>query len=459
MLAEQNEIDVEELLQKAQRPGPIAMELHGYYRGKVETTLKCPVRDFNDFAYWYTPGVATPCRAIEAEPERVYELTNKWNTVAVISDGTRVLGLGDIGPKAGLPVMEGKALLYKYLGGVDAVAIMLDTKDPDKIIDTVLMLQPAFGGINLEDIAQPKCFRILDTLRERAEIPVWHDDQQGTATVTLAALMNALKVVGKKKEEVSIAFIGSGASNVAIARLIFGWGVDPGKCYMVDSKGILGPERRDLYMRRAEYVDKWRYANITNADGRAGGAAEAMANVDVVVALSSSGPGVILPEWVEAMNDDAIVFACANPVPEIWPWEAKQAGARIVATGRSDFPNQVNNSLGFPGIFRGALDVRAHTITDEMCYAAASALAEHIGDNLDDDHILPTMEDWDIFPREAAAVGMMAQEQGVARIQLSYDELYEHAREMIGRSRRMTARLMEEEFIAEAPTNGNGQGG
>lgn len=459
MLAEQNEIDVEELLQKAQRPGPIAMELHGYYRGKVETTLKCPVRDFNDFAYWYTPGVATPCRAIEAEPERVYELTNKWNTVAVISDGTRVLGLGDIGPKAGLPVMEGKALLYKYLGGVDAVAIMLDTKDPDKIIDTVLMLQPAFGGINLEDIAQPKCFRILDTLRERAEIPVWHDDQQGTATVTLAALMNALKAVGKKKEEVSIAFIGSGASNVAIARLIFGWGVDPGKCYMVDSKGILGPERRDLYMRRAEYVDKWRYANITNADGRAGGAAEAMANVDVVVALSSSGPGVILPEWVEAMNDDAIVFACANPVPEIWPWEAKQAGARIVATGRSDFPNQVNNSLGFPGIFRGALDVRAHTITDEMCYAAASALAEHIGDNLDDDHILPTMEDWDIFPREAAAVGMMAQEQGVARIQLSYDELYEHAREMIGRSRRMTARLMEEEFIAEAPTNGNGQGG
>jgi malate dehydrogenase (oxaloacetate-decarboxylating) len=458
MLAEQNEVDVEELLKKAQRPGPIAMELHAFYRGKVETTLKCPVRDFNDFAYWYTPGVATPCRAIEADPEKVYELTNKWNTVAVISDGTRVLGLGDIGPKAGLPVMEGKALLYKYLGGVDAVAIMLDTKDPDKIIDTVLMLQPAFGGVNLEDISQPKCFRILDTLREKAEIPVWHDDQQGTATVTLAALMNALKAVGKNKEEVSIAFIGSGASNVAIARLIFGWGVDPGKCYMVDSKGILGPNRRDLYMRRAEYVDKWRYANITNAEGREGGIPEAMANVDVVVALSSSGPGVILPEWVEAMNEDSIVFACANPVPEIWPWEAKQAGARIVATGRSDFPNQVNNSLGFPGIFRGALDVRARTITDEMCYAAATALAEHIGDQLDDGHILPTMDDWDIFPREAAAVGMKAQEQGVARLSLSYEELYEHGKEMIGRSRRMTARLMDEEFIAEAPTTGNGQG-
>jgi malate dehydrogenase (oxaloacetate-decarboxylating) len=389
----------------------------------------------------------------------VFELTNKWNTVAVVSDGTRVLGLGDIGPKAGLPVMEGKALLYKYLGGVDAVAIMLDTKDPDKIIETVLMLQPAFGGVNLEDISQPKCFRILDTLREKAEIPVWHDDQQGTATVTLAALINALKVVGKKKEEVSIAFIGAGASNVAIARLIFGWGVDPGKCYMVDSKGILGPNRRDIYMRRAEYVDKWRYANLTNAEWREGGVAEAMANVDVVVALSSSGPGVLKPEWIEVMNDEAIVFACANPVPEIWPWEAKEAGARIVATGRSDFANQVNNSLGFPGIFRGALDVRARTITDEMCYAAAGALADHIGDRLDEDHILPTMDDWEIFAREAAAVGMMAQEQGVARLARSYDELFAHATSMIARSHRLSKVMMAEDFIAEAPKSGNGHGG
>lgn len=462
MLAEQaehNEIDVEELLRKAQRPGPIAMELHAFYRGKVETALKCPVRDFNDFAYWYTPGVATPCRAIEADPEQVFELTNKWNTVAVVSDGTRVLGLGDIGPKAGLPVMEGKALLYKYLGGVDAVAIMLDTKDPDKIIDTVLMLQPAFGGVNLEDISQPKCFRILDTLREKAEIPVWHDDQQGTATVTLAALMNALKVVGKKKEEVSISFVGAGASNVAIARLIFGWGVDPGNCYMVDSKGILGPHRRDIYMRRAEYVDKWRYANLTNVEGREGGIAESMVGVDVVVALSRPGPGVLEAEWIEAMNEDAIVFACANPVPEIWPWEAKQAGARIVATGRSDFPNQVNNSLGFPGIFRGALDVRARTITDEMCFAAAGALADHIGDRLDEEHILPTMEDWEIFAREAAAVGMKAQEQGVARVKRSYDELFEHATSMIARSHRLSQMMMAEDFIAEAPETGNGQGG
>ncbi len=258
MFKEEQAIDIDELLAKAKKPAADAMRLHPFYRGKVETTLKCAVRDIDDFAIWYTPGVAAPCRAIEADPELVYEHTNKWNTVAVISDGTRVLGLGDIGPKAGLPVMEGKALLYKYLGGVDGVAIMLDTKDPDKIIETVLMLQPAFGGINLEDLAQPKCFRILDTLREKAEIPVWHDDQQGTATVTLAGLINALKLVGKEKEAVKIAFVGSGASNVACSRLIFGWGVDPTNCTMVDSKGILGPHRKDLQLRRHEYVDKWR---------------------------------------------------------------------------------------------------------------------------------------------------------------------------------------------------------
>ncbi|MGB3714544.1 MAG: NADP-dependent malic enzyme [Candidatus Promineifilaceae bacterium] len=451
MLAEKDTVDVDELLAKAEKPAADAMELHPFYRGKTETALKCTVRDFNDFAIWYTPGVAAPCRAIEADPDKVYDYTNKWNTVAVVSDGTRVLGLGDIGPKAGLPVMEGKALLYKYLGGVDGIAIMLDTKDPDKMIDTVLMLQPAFGGINLEDISQPKCFRILDTLREKAEIPVWHDDQQGTATVTLAGLMNALKLTGKKKEEVSIVFVGSGASNVACSRLAFGWGVDPGKCFMVDSKGILGMHRKDLEMRRAEYVDKWRLCQSTNADGRQGGAPEAMEGADVVIALSKPGPGTILPEWIERMNTDSIVFACANPIPEIWPWEAKEAGAAIIATGRSDFPNQVNNSLGFPGIFRGALDVRARTITDEMCYASAEALAEHIGDKLDENHILPSMDDWEVFPREAAAVGMKAQEQGVARLEKSYDELFEHAIQIIGRSRRLTQMMMKEGFIAEPP--------
>jgi malate dehydrogenase (oxaloacetate-decarboxylating) len=313
------------------------------------------------------------------------------------------------------------------------------------------MLQPGFGGVNLEDISQPKCFYILDTLREKAEIPVWHDDQQGTATVTLAALINALKVVGKEMSEVSIAFIGSGASNVAVSRLIFGWGVDPGKCFMVDSKGILGTHRKDLELRKAEYVDKWKLCQITNMEGRQGGIPEAMEGVDVVIALSRSGPGVLLANWVARMNTDAILFACANPVPEIWPWEAKEAGARIVATGRSDFPNQVNNSLGFPGIFRGTLDVRAHTITDEMCFAAAKALANHVGENLDEEHILPNMDDWEVFPREAAAVAMKAQEQGIARVQKSYDELFENAMNIIGRSRELTQMMMKEDFIPAAP--------
>ncbi len=450
-MSEKPQVDVEALLAKAKKPSADAMTLHPFYRGKVETNLKCAVRDFNDFAIWYTPGVAAPCRAIHENPELVYEYTNKWNTVAVVSDGTRVLGLGDIGPKAGLPVMEGKALLYKFLGGVDGVPIMLDTKDPDDIIKTVLMLQPGLGGVNLEDLSQPKCFRILDTLREKAEIPVWHDDQQGTATVTLAALINALKIVGKPMNEVKIAFIGSGASNVACSRLIFGWGGDPAKCTMVDSKGILGMHRTDLEMRKAEFVDKWKLCQITNKEKREGGIAEAMKGVDVVVGLAKPGPDVIKKEWIESMADDPIVFVCANPVPEIWPWEAKEAGARIVATGRSDFANQVNNSLGFPGIFRGALDVRASTITDEMCFAAAEALADHVGDALDEEHILPTMDDWEVFPREAAAVGMKAQEQGVARLTLSYDELLDHARKMIKTSRDQTQMMMREGFIPEAP--------
>ena len=444
-------MNVEELLAKAKKPSADAMKLHPFYRGKIETTLKCTVHSFNDFAIWYTPGVAAPCKAIQADPELVYEYTNKWNTVAVISDGTRVLGLGDIGPKAGLPVMEGKALLYKYLGGVDGVPLMLDTKDPDAIINTVLMLQPGLGGVNLEDISNPKCFYILDTLREKAEIPVWHDDQQGTATVTLAGLMNAIKVVGKNKEDMHIAFIGCGASNVAISRLIFAWGADPAKCFMVDSKGILGKHRKDLEMRKAEYVDKWKLCNITNAEGREGNIPDAIKGADVVIALSKSGPGVILPEWIKTMAKDSILFACANPVPEIWPWEALEAGAAIVATGRSDFPNQVNNSLGFPGIFRGTLDVRARTITDEMCFAAAKAMADHVGDKLAADFILPNMDDWEVFPREAAAVAMKAVEQGLARVETTYEQEFQLATKIIKRSRDMTKRLMEEGFIPEPP--------
>jgi malate dehydrogenase (oxaloacetate-decarboxylating) len=451
MLKEQKEFNIEELLAKAEKPSADAMELHPFYQGKIETALKCCVRNIDDFAIWYTPGVAAPCRDIAANPERVYDHTNKWNSVAVISDGTRVLGLGDIGPKAAIPVMEGKVLLFKYLGGVDGFPICLDTKDPDKFIETVLLLQPSFGGVNLEDISQPKCFRILDTLRAEAEIPVWHDDQQGTATVTLAGLMNALKVVGKDKEEARVVFVGSGASNVACSRLAFGWGIDPAKAMMVDSRGILGKHREDLSQRRYEFVDKWRLCQTTNAEGREGGIPEAMKNADVVVALSRPGPGTILPEWVKLMAKDAILFACANPVPEIWPWEAKEAGATIVATGRSDFPNQVNNSLGFPGIFRGTLDVRASTITDEMCFAAAEALANQVGDKLGPDHILPTMDDWSVFAYESAAVGSKAIEQGIARLTLSHDELFAKATDMIKRSHDLTQMMMDQEFIAESP--------
>ncbi|MGO8685553.1 MAG: NADP-dependent malic enzyme [Thermoleophilia bacterium] len=353
MSDQEHQPTVEELIAKAYQPMEDAMKLHPFYKGKIETTLKCCVRDFQDFGIWYTPGVSKPCLDIKDDPEKVYEHTNKGNTVAVISDGTRVLGMGDIGPKAGLPVMEGKSLLYKYLGGVDGFPLMVDTKDPDKLIEFVKLVQPGLGGINLEDISQPKCFRILDTLRAECEIPVWHDDQQGTACVTLAGLINALKVTGKKIDEISIAFIGSGAANVAISRLIFAFGADPAKCRIVDSKGILHKGRSDIEAVKAEWVDKWKYCQITNAEQRTGNIADALRGADVCIALSKQGPGTIEKDWVKAMAPDSIVFLCANPIPEMWPWEAKEAGAAVVATGRSDFPNQVNNSIGFPGIFRG----------------------------------------------------------------------------------------------------------
>lgn len=447
MIAEKP-LSKEELLAKAKKPAEDAMRLHSFYRGKVQTALKCAVRSLDDFAIWYTPGVAAPCKAIEKNPELVYEYTNKWNTVAVISDGTRVLGLGDIGPKAGLPVMEGKALLYKYLGGVDAVPIMLDTKDPDVIIQTVKLLQPGFGGVNLEDIAQPKCFRILDTLRAESEIPIWHDDQQGTATVTLAGLINALRLVDKPIDQVRIAFVGTGASNVACSRLIFAAGANPELAVFVDSKGILHKDRQDIYQRRADFVDKWRYCQFTNAEERRGDIPEAMRGADVVIALSTPGPDTLRKEWVATMAKDAIVFACANPIPEIWPWEAKEAGAAIVATGRSDFPNQVNNSLGFPGIFRGTLDVRATTISDGMCLAAANALADMaVERGLDDEHILPSMEDWEVFPREAVAVAMQAQKEGLAQLETTPEAEYERASTMIRQARAMTQNMMAEGFI------------
>jgi malate dehydrogenase (oxaloacetate-decarboxylating) len=442
----------EELLEKAKKPAKDAMKLHPFYHGKMEIVPKCCIRDFNDFAIWYTPGVAEPCRAIQKDEKLVYDYTNKWNMVAIVTDGTRVLGLGDIGPKAGLPVMEGKSILFKYLGGVDAVPICLGTKDPDEIITAVRWLQPSFGGVNLEDISQPKCFRILDTLRGTTEIPVWHDDQQGTATIVLAGLINALQVVGKKARDVNVAMIGAGASNVANSRLMFAYGIKPENTIVVDSKGILNASRTDIELRKAEFVDKWRLCQATNKEQRAGGIPEAMKDADVCVALSKPGPDTLKKEWVASMEKDAIIFACANPIPEIWPWEAKEAGARVVATGRSDFPNQVNNSLGFPGIFRGALDVRARTITDEMCIAAADELAKCAREKgLSDEYIVPTMEEWEVYPREAVAVALKGQEVGVAGLNLTRTQLYNQATEIIKRSRELTQNSMKLGFIRKAP--------
>jgi malate dehydrogenase (oxaloacetate-decarboxylating) len=448
-------LTVEELIAKAKQPGKDAMKLHPFYRGKVEVVPKCRIKDFDDFAIWYTPGVAEPCRDIQKNPEKVFEHTNKGNFVAIVSDGTRVLGLGDIGPEAGLPVMEGKAILFKYLGGVDAFPVMLATKDPDEIITACKWLAPTFGGINLEDIAKPKCFYILDTLRKEMNIPVWHDDQQGTAAITVAGLINALKIVGKKVDEANISMIGAGASNIAISRVMMAAEFPPENIIMVDSKGILNKERTDLRDER----EKWRMCEISNKEGRKGGIPEALKDADVCIALSRSGPGVIKPEWVKGMADDAIVFACANPVPEIWPWEAKEAGARIVATGRSDFPNQVNNSLGFPGIFRGALDVAARTITDEMCIAAARELAKCAEDKgLSEEYIIPRMDEWQVFPREATAVGMKAIEQGVARIKMTRQELFEKASKTIKRAQDETQMLMEQGYIL-MPDGGEPTGG
>ena len=442
----------EQLVEKAKKPSLDAMKLHPFYRGKMEIVPKCVIRDSNDFSIWYTPGVAEPCKAIAKDERLVYDYTNKWNMVAIVTDGTRVLGLGDIGPKAALPVMEGKSILFKYLGGVDAVPVCLGTKDPDEIIAAVRWLQPAFGGVNLEDIEQPKCFRILDTLRATAEIPVWHDDQQGTATIVLTGLINSLQLVGKKARDTTVAMIGAGASNVATSRLLFAYGIRPENTIVVDTKGILHPGRNDIELRKAEFVDKWRLCQTTNNEQRIGGIPEALKDADVCIALSKPGPDTVKKEWVARMAKDSIIFACANPVPEIWPWEAKEAGARIVATGRSDFPNQVNNSLGFPGIFRGTLDVRARTITDEMCIAAAEELAKCARENgISEDYICPTMDEWEVYPREAVAVAMKAEELGIAGLKRARDELFEQATAIIERARAITKNAMKAGYILKPP--------
>jgi malate dehydrogenase (oxaloacetate-decarboxylating) len=402
----------------------ISLKKHRKYGGKIEVLPKVPITSLKDFAIWYTPGVAEPSRSISKDPDLSFELTSRWNTIAVVTDGTRVLGLGNIGPEASYPVMEGKSMIFKYLGGVDAVPVPLRVKSADELVETVKRLEPAFGGINLEDIESPKCFFVLEKLRNEMQIPVWHDDQQGTATAILAGLINALKVVGKKINDITVALIGAGAANIAAARLLIRAEVNPGNMIMVDKAGILHAYRED--MDKMMFENKWKYdlALQTNSENRTGGIEDAMRGVDVVIATSTPGPGIIKKEWVSQMNKDPIVFALANPVPEIWPQEAKEGGAKVVATGRSDFPNQVNNSLVFPAVFRGVLDVRARTITDDMAVAAAKGLASYAEEKgLSADYILPTMEETGAYIKTAVAVAQKAIELGLARIRRSQEEL------------------------------------
>jgi len=399
--------------------------------GKIEVIPKVSLKTKQDLSLAYTPGVAEPCKEIAENPDDVYEYTSKGNLVAVVSDGSRILGLGNIGALAGLPVMEGKALLFKHFGGVDAFPIMVNEQDPDKFIEIVKAIAPTFGGINLEDIASPKCFYILDRLREELNIPVFHDDQQGTAAVVLAGLLNALKVAGKRIDEITIALFGAGAAGFAVLRILTKAGVKPGNVRvveLVDGKPTVLTNDRDLeklFPYRGWLLSK------TNAEGITGGSKEAVKDVDVLISFTKPGPGVIKPEWIAKMSDDAIVFPLANPVPEILPDDAKKAGAKIVATGRSDYPNQINNVLGFPGIFRGALDVRAKTITDTMIIEAAKAIGSVVSnDELGEDYIIPSPLNPEVYAKEARAVAEQAMKEGVARRKVKGEWVEEHTRKL-----------------------------
>ena len=385
-----------------------SLRLHYEWKGKLEVTPRTAVDSKEALSLAYTPGVAQPCLEIQKDINKSYELTRRWNTVAVVTDGTAVLGLGDIGPEAGMPVMEGKCVLFKAFGGVDAIPLCIRSKDVDDIVNTVALLAGSFGGVNLEDIAAPRCFEIERKLKERCDIPIFHDDQHGTAVITLAGLTNALKVVGKKLEEVRIVINGAGAAAIAITRLLVSAGaVDVTLC---DRKGA-------IYEGRAEGMNpvKDEMSKITNPARKSGSLADVLAGADVFIGVSA--PGMVTTEMVKTMNKDAIIFACANPTPEIFPDDAKAGGAAVVSTGRSDYPNQINNVLAFPGIFRGALDARASDINDEMKIAAAHALAGLISDEeLSADYIIPAAFDPRVKTAVASAVKQAAYDSGVARV-------------------------------------------
>ena len=383
-----------------------SLRLHGEWKGKIEMVTRVPVKTKDDLSLAYTPGVAQPCLEIQKDPTKSYELTRRWNMAAVITDGSAVLGLGDIGPEAGMPVMEGKCVLFKAFGDVDAFPICVKTKDVDEFVETVYNISGSFGGINLEDIAAPRCFEIERKLKEKCDIPIFHDDQHCTAVITLAGLTNALKVVGKKKEDVRIVTSGAGAAAIAITKLLLSAGFKD--ITMCDRKGAIYKGREGLNWIKAEM------AEVTNLDHKAGSLADMLVGADVFIGVSA--PNTVTTEMVKTMNKDAIIFACANPTPEIFPDAAKAGGAKVISTGRSDYPNQINNVLAFPGIFRGAFDVRASDINEEMKVAAAEALAALVGDQLSEDYIIPAAFDPRVGSAVAKAVAEAARKSGVARI-------------------------------------------
>ena len=434
----------------------LSLDAHEYYGGKIQTLPKAPIVGFNWFNVWYTPGVSSVSTSIRDNHDTSFSLSNRSNLVAVVSDSTRVLGDGDCTPSGGLGVMEGKAYLMKYLGGVDAIALCIDSKnkdgenDPQKIIDFVKMCQYSFGAINLEDISQPNCYQVLDVLREECSIPVWHDDAQGTACVTLAALINALKLADKKMSEIKVVMYGAGAANTTIARLIIAEGVKTENIVIFDKEGTLH-KNRDDYKNDARYYPVWNLCKSTNPQCLTT-EEEAFEGADVLIALSAPGPDTIKADWIKRMNHKAIVFTCANPIPEIYPYAAKEAGAFIVATGRGDFPNQVNNSIGFPGILKGTLMVRATKITDSMAISAAYALADYaFQKGIHPDHIVPTMEDSDVFAKVAASVAVQAIADGVARLNISYEEAYQWAKSDIELSQQSTHLLIDQNLIKLPP--------
>ena len=437
----------------------LAEDAHKFYGGKIQTVAKAPVMGFNWFNVWYTPGVSKVSTLIRDNNDASFDLTNRGNFVAVVSDSTRVLGDGDCTPPGGLGVMEGKAFLMKYLGGVDGVALCIDSKDetgknnPDKIIEFVKMCQHSFGAINLEDISQPNCYKVLDVLREECDIPVWHDDAQGTACVTLAGLINALKIAGKSMSEAKMVLYGAGASNTTIARLLIADGANPDNIVIFDSRGSLHSDRKDIE-EDTRFYRKWELCLSTNPN-KYETMEDAMKGADVLISLSTPGPDVIKPQWISVMAEKSIVFVCANPVPEIYPYAAKEAGAFIVATVRGDFPNQVNNSLGFPGILKGALMVRARKITDNMAIAAAHSLANYAEKHgqLSPNYIIPTMDEAEVFPQESADVAMQAIKDGVARITMSFDEAFSIAKKDIEYSRGLTQKLIDTGYIQSPPEN------